>query len=151
MEVVTRIVVATLVLLLGSPSFAAAQSTTASPSVASSSRISIRRRQTTVSTSGWFRQPVGHRLTLLYLAGVSFGRLHYESEQEMSLSGLPTFGFAPPPTSNRIETVTYGVGPVIGFDAEIRLTEGLAAVSGIRFHSVSGWLVRPGVGLQWTF
>ncbi len=124
-----------------------------------SSRLSTRRTQTTVSTALWIRQPVGERVTLVYLGGVTFGRLRYESEQESSVTGVPTSftsltGFmpiAPTPSTSRLETVSYGVGPVVGLEALVRLTERLAAVPGIKFHSLAGWLIRPGIGVQWTF
>jgi hypothetical protein len=50
----------------------------------------------------------------------------------------------------------YGVGPVAGIEARIRMTEHVRLVPGVRIHGLGGpisegWLVRPSVGLSWAF
>jgi hypothetical protein len=61
--------------------------------------------------------------------------------------------FPPAPSAATIE---YGVDPIVGMDAGIRMTDHLAIVPGARLQSGGlgarrGWLLRPSVGLRWGF
>ena len=49
-------------------------------------------------------------------------------------------------------TVIYGVSPLAGVESRISMTEHLQLVPGVRLQVVEdGWLIRPAVGLAWTF
>jgi hypothetical protein len=90
------------------------------------------------------------RLRLGYLAGLSFVRLHRRFHTEGS-AGTPA-GLIPRPD----EAVDYSAAPTVGLDARIALSRQLSIVPGIhacvfRFGNDSGLLVRPRVGVRWTF
>lgn len=113
---------------------------------------------TTLNPALWFRQPVGSRMTLAYSAGPSFIRRRIEYERVRTYVVLPGSGtplgsvvVPPGPITLRDEFTDYGIGVAVGFEAEIRLTERLAAVPGVRLQSAEGWIVRPGVGVSWRF
>ena len=58
--------------------------------------------------------------------------------------------------SSRTRTTQYGVGPIVGLEARIGMTEHARLVAGVRLHAlgqslVNGWIVRPNVGLAWMF
>ena len=137
--------------------------------------IEIEEQYTTIATSAWVRQELGDRVALVFSGGISFNRV--ESEQRTNIdvrrlantggniehiysSGLSSqviFGiptalslYAPFPTS--VETIDYGVGPVVGTEAIVGVGEHAALTGGVRLHGVSGgWLIRPSVGLRWSF
>jgi hypothetical protein len=61
-----------------------------------------------------------------------------------------------PPVAPSTTTIEYGVDPVVGMDAHIRVTDHLAIVPGVRFQSGGigvrrGWLLRPAAGVRWGF
>jgi len=113
-----------------------------------------RMRTTTVSTLAFVRQPVGQRVDLVYLGGAGFSRVVHEIE-----FGIPrSFLAADRPfiQSYKTRTTQYGVGPIVGAEARIRMTEHARLVAGVRLHAlgqslVDGWLVRPTLGLAWVF
>ncbi len=90
------------------------------------------------------------RVRLGYLAGLSFVRLHrrfHTIASERTPAGL-----IPRPDQN----VDYSAAPTVGLDARIALSAHLSLVPGIHacvfgFGNDSGLLVRPRVGLRWTF
>ena len=55
------------------------------------------------------------------------------------------------------QTITeHTVGPMVGVEGRIRLTDQLVLAPGVRLLAITvagrdGWLIRPGVGLQWRF
>jgi hypothetical protein len=105
-------------------------------------------QHTTFDTVVWLRQEVGDRVDLVFLGGASFNRV--ELEQNVSIGDMRLAISLPAPTE--IETVTYGVAPVVGAEAVIDLTDRAAVTGGARLHGVSGgWLIRPSVGLRWRF
>jgi len=111
-------------------------------------------RHSTLSTSVWFNQSVSSRVSLVYLAGMGFYRATYESESSFEIfPALPTISTVPagfPFLTTK--TVNYGVRPLAGFEARIKLTEHADLVPGIRLHGLeSAWLLRPAVGLAWNF
>jgi hypothetical protein len=56
------------------------------------------------------------------------------------------------PPSVRNKTVFYGVRPMVGVESRIEMTEHAHLVPGLRLHAGEGiWLVRPAVGVAWTF
>ncbi len=113
-----------------------------------------RMRTNTVSTLAFVRQAVGERVDLVYLGGLGFSRVVHEIEfgipRRLLAAGQPVV----PSRSTR--TTQYGVGPIVGLEARIGMTEHARLVAGVRLHAlgqslVNGWLVRPNVGLGWMF
>lgn len=119
------------------------------------STLHFERRNTTLDAVAWVAQTVSDRVDLVYLGGVAFNRvvedLAFGSAPARNvIGGIPTIL----PTSTR--TITYGVGPVVGIDARLDLTDHVMLVPGIRLQGIgrnaaSGWLLRPSVGLGWRF
>jgi hypothetical protein len=113
-----------------------------------------RMRASTVSTLAFVRQAVGDRVDLVYLGGLGFSRVVHEIE-----FGIPRPFLAagrPVIPSYRTRTTQYGVGPIVGAEARIGMTEHARLVASVRLHAfgqslVDGWLVRPSVGLAWMF
>jgi hypothetical protein len=100
-------------------------------------------RTTTISALATARQSVG-RVDLVYLGGIGFSRV----VQAVEL-GIPRGSF-------ETGTTQHAVGPVVGTEARIGMTEHAWLVTGVRLHAlgqglVDGWLIRPSVGLGWTF
>jgi len=115
--------------------------------------LRMRERNPTVSTVAWIRQRAGNSVDLVYVGGAAFTRS--TSEQETSFSSVTLLpGFAP--SSQPIRTTQYGVSPLVGMEARVRLTEHVRLVPSVRLHGLSGqrgngWLTRAGVGLGWFF
>jgi hypothetical protein len=135
-------------------------------------QIESRTRITTVSTTASVRQQVADRVALVYLGGVVFhrtdSRLDYRGLRALPtlgggstigggftfgdfvFDGVTPVGVVLP--STRIEGVQYGAGPAVGFEAHLGYGEHFLIVPGVRMHSLPGsWLVRPSVGVGWTF
>ena len=113
-----------------------------------------RMRASTVSTLAFVRQAVGERVDLVYLGGLGFSRVVREIEfgipRRLLAAGRPIV------PSYRTRTTQYGVGPIVGVEARIGMTEHARLVAGVRLHAlgqslVNGWIVRPNVGLAWMF
>jgi hypothetical protein len=130
--------------------------------------VDLRTRITTISTTASIRQQVSDTVALAYLGGVVFhrtdSRLEYRASRGVltagsisslfpSGSGLERIfpvGLALP--SFNVESVQYGVGPVVGVEAHIGYGDHLSIIPGVRLHGLSNsWLVRPAVGVGWTF
>jgi hypothetical protein len=107
-------------------------------------------RNTTLSTSAWFRQDFTARSSLVYMAGLGFVRTDRGfglSVDPRALAGT-ALSLLPPTT----ETVLYSVKPFVGIEARLSMGEHAQLVPGIRLHGVdNGWLLRPGVGVNWMF
>jgi hypothetical protein len=114
-------------------------------------------RNTTLGVSLWAQQQLSARIAMVYLGGVGFHRTEFESEFSFpprlagGISGIPpSLIIAIPPY--RTEHVTYGVRPMVGLEARIEMTRHLHLVPGFRLHAGDGlWLMRPAVGVGWTF
>lgn len=109
-------------------------------------------RHSTFSASGWVSQRAGDRIELMYLGGVVFAL--FERTLQVRYPELPVFPGLPPIQLPDIDTSTrsYGVGPLVGMDARIRMTDHLQLVPGVRLAGFGGLLiVRPAVGLHWVF
>lgn len=105
-------------------------------------------QQTTFDTVVWFRQDLTDRVGLIFLGGASFNRLSTEQSLRLTDDRLAIYTTLPA----AIETVSYGVGPVAGADAAIGFGTHAAITAGVRLHALSGgWLIRPGVGVRWSF
>lgn len=110
--------------------------------------IEAEERHTTLSPSAWIEQPLSARVSLVYLGGLTFGR----TDREYTVS-YPTLAVLPigRPTYTT-ESVTYGLGAIVGFEARLGLGERAQLVPGIRLHAIDNvWLVRPAVGINWNF
>ena len=110
--------------------------------------IDTKARHTTLSTSAWIEQQLSARVSLVYLGGLTFGRT--EREYTVSypmLAGLPIVR-----PSYTTESTTYGLGAIVGFESRLGLGERAQLVPGIRLHAIdNAWLVRPSVGISWSF
>lgn len=106
-------------------------------------------RNTTLSTSVWVGQRVNRGFRLKYLAGIAFGRTTRETDISYQLIRVAPTIFPPRFSSS---STTYDVGPLVGIEGEIQLTDHVQLIPGFRLHAVEeGWLLRPSVGLGWTF
>jgi hypothetical protein len=104
-------------------------------------------RNTTWNASAWIRQPLGARADLVVLGGLGFSRVEQEIDYTLTL---------PRARSYRSRTVSYGVGPMIGVEGRIRMTDHLELTPGFRVQSLGnnlseGVVLRPSVALGWTF
>ncbi len=97
-----------------------------------------------------FRPTRRGRVQLGFLAGITILRVrqHFEA---LAPDSIPA-SFIPRP----VESVDYGAGPTIGGDGRVDLGTHLALVSAIHVTTfgageVSGLLMRPRVGVRWTF
>jgi hypothetical protein len=114
-------------------------------------------RTTTFSTNAWVRQEFSNRVSLVYLGGLAFARTVRRSELTFLQLPIPVFPGIPPrapilPPSQSTEFVQYGAHPLVGAEARIGLTGQVELVPGVRLLGLdNGWLLRPSVGLGWTF
>jgi hypothetical protein len=134
-------------------------------------QIEFRTKITTVSTTASIRQQVADTVALVYLGGIVFHRTDNRVDYR-GLRALPAFGGSTIGSgftfgdfafdgvtpvgvvlpSTRVESVRYGAGPVVGFEAHIGYGDHFLIVPSIRMHSLPGsWLVRPSVGVGWSF
>ena len=110
--------------------------------------LEIEQQHTTFAPTAWVRQEIGDRVALAFSGGVSFNRV--ETEQTVRINDNRLAMFAPFPSE--IESVEYGIGAVVGAEALFNVGDHAAVTGGLRLHSVSGgWLIRPAVGLRWSF
>ena len=109
----------------------------------------------TLGTVAWVRQSVGSNADLVYFAGMAFMRSRYEQTTSFGrTAAVPASLIVPFPQTT--ELTRYGVGPLVGMEARIGLTDRLWLEPGIRLQTLDtdmggGWLLRPGVGLGWFF
>ena len=99
----------------------------------------------------WVRQDLGERVDFTYLGGLMFNRT--EVEQDVRVTD-PRFGqwISVIPEMTVTE---YSISPAVGIDAGFRLSDAAAVTAGLRLHGVTagrtGVLLRPTVGVRWTF
>lgn len=111
-------------------------------------RFRSTQRRTTLSTALWVRQEISRRFSLAYLGGVAFGRT--DSEVELSYVPIRPTIIPIPPSVN--ESVFYDVAPMVGVEGRIRMGGQVDLVPGLRLHGTQGgWIIRPALGLAWTF
>jgi len=112
---------------------------------------SVTRNQTlSVATLIRFRGVRRGRVQLGYLGGLSVVRLRRDVHTEAP-DGTPG-GLIPKPDS----TVGYTAAPTVGIDAQIAVAEHVSLVPGLHatvfsLPDTSGLLLRPRLGLRWTF
>jgi hypothetical protein len=106
-------------------------------------------RTSTMSASVWLQQQLSDRVAMMYLAGMGF----YRSENTFRVTYEPLF-IGAPLTLPAFDTtsISYGVRPLAGIESRITMTDHVQLVPGVRLHgAANGWLIRPSVGLAWTF
>lgn len=106
---------------------------------------------TTFSALAWVGHEAGSRLELTYGGGVTFTRA--ESERDFEVTD-PRLAIWTVPSGLRM--IEYGAAPVAGIDAVFKFTDHTALTAGVKLHGIqvqglSGWLLRPGVGVRWAF
>jgi hypothetical protein len=104
-----------------------------------------------LSALAWVKHDAGDRVELSYTGGVAFVRSEFEREFSIDPRILALL-IAPAALS----TVDLGVAPIVGVDADIEFTDHTALTAGVRLQGLAnsgrnGWLVRPAVGVRWTF
>ena len=128
-----------------------------------------------MSATASIRQQVSDNVALAYLGGVVFhrtdSRVDYGGLRGFTTTGgvsaIGSFSFIPPgepispvglalPSlflpSSRIETVVYGAGPVVGFEAHIGYGTHFLIIPSVRMHGLpASWLVRPSIAAGWNF
>jgi hypothetical protein len=110
-------------------------------------------RNTTVAASVWAKQELTGRFSLVYSGGMAMVRSHQSTGFDY-VPGVGVIGVPRIPGSfgGVQEAVNYSVRPVAGVEARIGMTEHLQLMPGVRLFGLeSGWLLRPAVGLGWTF
>lgn len=123
------------------------------PSVPTSSilgyKIHTIQRTTTITASASARQEITPRFSLVYLGGIAFARM--EQTVTTTFNYLPALASIYRPTYET-KTVAYTPGPMVGFEGRVSLTDHVQVVPGIRMLSMAGqWIVRPAIGLGWSF
>jgi hypothetical protein len=117
-------------------------------------RVRMSTRTTTFSTGLWAKQDLSARVALVYSGGAAFNRTEREVEYSYGAIPLPRLAQieAILPPSSLTEAIHYSVRPFVGIGARIGMTEHLELVPAARLHGIeSGVLIRPSVGLGWTF
>lgn len=116
----------------------------------------IDQRNTTWNASAWFSQSLGARADMVILGGLGFSRVvqntEYSIRGSQQLPDLIPFE----QRSFRTRTINYGVGPLVGAETRIHMTDHLELTPGVRVQSLGNTLarvllLRPSVALHWTF
>jgi hypothetical protein len=112
-------------------------------------------RTSTTSALLTVRQSLGGRVALVYLGGVGFSRVVREIEYGFPRLPIPLSALSPIQNYST-RTTQYAAGPVVGVEVRAGMTEHAHVVAGLRVHAlgqsaVDGWMIRPSVGLAWTF
>jgi hypothetical protein len=114
--------------------------------------VATTQRNSTFSTNLWARQAISGRASIVYLGGLAFTRSEHETRMDFRLPPVVFPGITSllPPRS--VETVVYAVRPNVGIEGRIRMSDHAELVPGIRLHGLQdGWLIRPSIGINWTF
>ena len=110
--------------------------------------LNVEQQYTTFDAMAWVRQDLGDRVHLSVLGGVSFARV----EAEHSFRVDPRLLAIVFPYPSEFEITRYDTGPVVGAETIIDFGDHAALTAGARLHGVGGgWLIRPSVGLRWSF
>lgn len=113
-------------------------------------------RNTTWNTSAWFSRPLGARADMVFLGGLGFYRVVQNTEYSFGGSRRQPDLRPFEQRSFRTRTINYGVGPLVGAEARIHMTDHLELTPGFRVQSLGSdlgrvLLLRPSVALRWTF
>jgi opacity protein-like surface antigen len=109
-------------------------------------------RYTSYGALAWVRQNLGERVDLTYLAGVVFNRAEIEQDLRVIDTRLVQWISVIP----NLTVIEYSIAPAVGVDAGFRLSDPAAITAGLRLHGAAvggrtGLLLRPNVGVRWTF
>jgi hypothetical protein len=111
----------------------------------------VERTHLMLGALAFVHQDLGDRVELSYLGGVMFNRV--ESDQDFD-EGDFRIQIFPPAVYPDFETIEYGVGPAAGIEAAIKFGSA-ALTTGVRLQSAGigrgGWMIRPNVGMRYTF
>lgn len=107
---------------------------------------------TTMNALLWVKHGAGSRVELSYTGGLAFVRS--DTERAFTISDPRLLAIWALPATTRY--VEHRAAAVVGMDAAIAFTDHTALTAGIRATAIEvsgtpGWLLRPGVGVRWTF
>jgi hypothetical protein len=110
----------------------------------------VENRVVSVATLLRFRGAPHGRFRLGYLGGLSFIRLDRRFHT-IAPGGTPP-ALIPKPD----QSVDYSAAPTVGLDARLQISSHFSVIPGIyacvfRLTDISGLLVRPRIGVRWTF
>jgi hypothetical protein len=111
-------------------------------------------RNSTFSTNVWARQGISGRAAIVYSGGLAFTRSEHETRIAVQFrpSPFPLPVTVPSLLQRTTRTVVYSVRPNVGIEGRIRMSDHAEFVPGLRLHGLQdGWLIRPSVGINWTF
>ena len=114
--------------------------------------LETEQRFTNYGAWAWVRQDLGGRVDLTYLGGLMFTRTNFEQELRVTDPRLVQWISILPDMS----LTEYSISPAVGIDAGFRVSDRAAVTAGFRLHGArvggrTGLLLRPNVGLRWTF
>ena len=113
-------------------------------------QIDTRQRTTVWNATAFVRKSIAARSDLVFLGGIGISRVVQHSRVSYDPRLLPIRIDA------ESETTAYGIGPVVGAEARIGMTEHLRLTPGFRVQSLGNDLadgidLRPSVTLGWSF
>ena len=114
--------------------------------------VESERHHSSMSALAFVRQDIGERVELSFLGGIAFNRVETEYDYDIDIRRLAIF----PPMLDAVTNVEYSVGPAVGAEAAFKFGDSAAVTGGVRLHGIgatglSGWMIRPNVGMRWTF
>ena len=115
-------------------------------------QIETEQRYTNYGALAWIRQDLSDRVDLTYLGGVAFNRNDVDQDVRITDTRLAQWMTVIPDMS----VTEYSIAPVVGIDAGFKLGEAAAITAGLRAQGATGGgrtglLLRPNVGVRWTF
>jgi hypothetical protein len=114
--------------------------------------LETEQRYTGYGALAWIRQNLGDRVDLTYLGGVIFNRAAIEQDLRITDPRLVQWISVIP----NMTLIEYSISPAVGIDAGVKLGDAAAITAGLRVHGATaggrtGVLLRPNVGVRWTF
>lgn len=119
-------------------------------------RFESAERHTSFLATAWARRHLSTRTSLVFHGGLAINRHWQASDLSFVIAqpagGRPVSTIFPIPQPTRTESISYSARPVVGVEARVGMTERVALVPSFRVQGMSGGvLMRPSVGLAWTF
>ena len=113
--------------------------------------IESEQRFMSYGTWAWLRQDVGERIDVTFLGGLMFNRAEFEQDVRVSDPRLAQWISIVP----NMTATEYSISPAAGVEAGFKVSDAAAITAGFRLHGVTagrtGLLLRPSVGLRWSF
>ena len=114
--------------------------------------IETEQRDTSYGAWAWVRQNLGERVDLTYLGGLTFNRAEVGQDVRITDTRLVQWMSILPDMS----VTECSISPAVGIDSGFKLSDAAAITAGLRLHGATvggrtGLLLRPNVGLRWTF